>query len=231
MAAEEYEGAPAAPAEAPAADEVELADIERALAGGHDPLGGRSREPLEIEPPHEGNDIRDIYVTRLVNQRWTTPVAVHNDGWRVQGCPVNGPAISARGREVAVAWFTAKGEQGRTFVAFSRDAGRTFGAPVRVDDVSSLGRVGVALLADGSAAVTWVEFSAEHSQFRVRRVDARGDGAAGAKWPAADIAEASGTRYPRLAQVGDELLFAWTATEDGSPRVSVARAPLPPAPR
>jgi hypothetical protein len=174
-------------------------------------------------------EIRDIYVTRLVNRQWSAPVAVHNDGWRVMGCPVNGPAISARGRDVAVAWFSAKGDQGHSFVAFSHDAGRTFGRPVRVDDVSSLGRVGVELLADGSAAVTWVEFSAEHSQMRVRRVAAAVD-AVGARGPGADVAEASGTRYPRLAQAGTDLLFAWTATEDGSPRVKVARAALPAAP-
>jgi segregation and condensation protein A len=60
VAAEEYEGAPAAPAEAPAADEVELADIERALAGGHDPVAGRSPEPLGVELTHVRRDISDI---------------------------------------------------------------------------------------------------------------------------------------------------------------------------
>jgi len=155
---------------------------------------------------------------------------VHHDGWRITGCPVNGPAISARGRDVVVAWFTAKGDpkgdQGHAFVAFSHDAGRTFGAPVRIDDASALGRVGVELLMDGSAVATWVEFSAEHSQFRVRRIDV-----AGSKGQAVTVADTSGTRYPRLALAGNDLLFAWTATENDSPRVKVARAPLPPANR
>jgi hypothetical protein len=171
-------------------------------------------------------EIRDIYVTRLAQGRWTPPVAVHNDGWRITGCPVNGPAISARGREVVVAWFNAKGDLGRTFAAFSHDGGRTFGAPIRVDDTSSLGRVGVVMLEDGSAAVTWVEFSADHSTFRVRRV-----GPTGARGPSVEIADASGTRYPRVAVAGRELLFAWTATEDGVPSVKVAAAPIDAAAR
>jgi hypothetical protein len=168
------------------------------------------------------NEIRDIYVTRLANGRWSTPDAVHNDGWRITGCPVNGPAISARGRDVVVAWFTAKDGPGRAFVAFSRDAGRSFSAPVRVDDASSLGRVDVELLADGSAAVTWIEFANERSEFRVRVVDRPG-----ARGPAAKIADSGGTRYPRLTRFGNELLFAWTETDNDSPRVRTARALLP----
>jgi len=38
------------------------------------------------------------------------------------------------------------------------------------------------------------------------------------------IAEATGTRQPRVARFGDEMLFAWTATEAGIPRVQTARA-------
>jgi len=161
-------------------------------------------------------------VTRLVNGRWNTPVAVHDDGWKIEACPVNGPAISARGRDVAVAWFTAPNDQGRTFVAFSHDGGRTFGAPARVDDGSSPGRVGVELLNDGSAAVTWIELARGRSQFSVRRVEVNGS-----KGPAVQIAESGGTRYPRIAQHGNELLFAWTETANNAPRIRTARAALP----
>lgn len=164
-------------------------------------------------------EIRDIYVTQLVNGQWTPPIAVHNDGWKINGCPVNGPAISAHDRDVAVAWFTAKDGTGHAFVAFSRDGGRTFAAPLRVDEASSLGRVDVELLSDGSAAATWVEFSDQKSYFMVRRLDATGR-----RGPAVRIGESSGTRYPRLARSGDELLFAWTDTEAGAARVRTARA-------
>jgi hypothetical protein len=164
-------------------------------------------------------EIRDIYVTRLVNDRWTQPIAVHHDGWMIHGCPVNGPAISAADRDVAVAWFTAQDGMGRTLVAFSRDAGRTFAAPVRVDDTASIGRVGVELLGAHSAAVTWVEAAGERSSFMVRLIDA-----AGRRGRAVRIGDSSGARYPRVARSGDELLFAWTEAEGGAPRVRTARA-------
>lgn len=167
------------------------------------------------------NEIRDIYVSRFAAGRWSTPTLVHDDGWRIEDCPINGPAISAKGGEVAVAWFVAKNDQGRAFVAFSHDAGHTFGQPVRVDDTSSLGRLGVQMLDDGSAAVTWIEFANQHSQFRVRRVSP-----SGVRSSAVTVADTSGGRYPRVARERNELLFSWTDTENGPSRVRTARASI-----
>ena len=146
---------------------------------------------------------------------------MHDDGWKINACPINGPAISANGHELAVAWFTGKDDQGRAFVAFSHDAGHTFGAPIRVDDSSSLGRLVVQMLPDGSAAVTYIEFADKHSQFRIRRISP-----AGARSAAATIAQTSGERYPRVARNGNELLLSWTDTEGASTRVRTARASI-----
>ena len=114
-------------------------------------------------------EVRNIYSARFAGGHWDTPTAVHDDAWKIEACPINGPAISANGRDVAVAWFMGKDDQGRAFVAFSHDEGKSFGQPVRVDDASSLGRLGVQLLPDGSAAVTYIEFARNHSQFRMRK--------------------------------------------------------------
>ena len=37
----------------------------------------------------------------------TATTAVYNDGWKIAACPVNGPAVAANGKRVALAWFTA----------------------------------------------------------------------------------------------------------------------------
>src|SRR6185436_15671127 len=96
-------------------------------------------------------EIRNINVARLVGGKWTAPTVVHDDKWEINGCPVNGPALSAAGRTVAIAWFTAPNDEGRALLAFSDDGGQHFGEPIRVDDAGSLGRVDVELLPDGSA--------------------------------------------------------------------------------
>jgi hypothetical protein len=169
------------------------------------------------------SEVRDIYVSRLTGNAWSAPTLVHADGWQINACPINGPAVSARGRDVAVAWFTAKGNEGQAFVAFSRDAGRTFGPAIRVDDTRSFGRLGVHLLADGSAAVSWIEFVDSAAQLRARTVTLNG-----VRSPAVTVAQDPDTRSPRFAGNARELLFAWTeADENDNLRVRTARAPLP----
>jgi hypothetical protein len=178
-----------------------------------------SEGPIVAFRNRSASEIRDIYVSRFAAGSWSAPAVVHDDGWRIDACPINGPAVSASGRDVAVAWFTAKNDQGRAFVAFSHDSGRTFGQPIRVDDSSSLGRLGVQILGDGSAAVTYIEFVNKHSQFRVRKISP-----ARVRSASVTIAETSGSRYPRIAREGNELLFSWADGENGSLRVRTARA-------
>lgn len=172
-------------------------------------------------------EIRDIYTSRLVNGKWSEPAAVHADGWKIAACPVNGPALSANGRNVAASWFTVKGEQGQAFLAFSADAGKTYGAPIRIDDGGSLGRVDVALVPDGSAAVaTWIEFADQRSQFRARRIDRNGTRSEPVTIAGLAAGRASG--YPRMALNGRELVFAWTESgAGGTMLVKTATARLP----
>jgi hypothetical protein len=177
------------------------------------------------------DEVRDIMVSRLAAGTWSAPARVHADGWKIAACPVNGPSLSARGRDVAVGWFTVRGGQGQSYVAFSNDAGRSFGIPHRVDDDSSLGRVQVALLDDGSAAVSWIEYARQLSDLRVRRVARDGSRSA----PTV-LAAGLGRNHPRMVRHGRELIFAWPENTRGTTRVRTARASLdgggrPAAPR
>lgn len=156
-------------------------------------------------------EIRDIYASRLVDGRWTPGRAVHADGWLMPACPVNGPSLAADGRRVALAWFTAEGNEPRAVVAFSGDAGATWGPPVRVDDGVALGRVDSELLPDGSALVTWIEFKDGQSEVRGRRV--RPDGTKEPSFPVAGVSGDRASGYPRMARSGGTVLFAWTDTQ------------------
>ena len=152
-------------------------------------------------------EIRDIHVSRFENGRWTESKAVHADNWQISSCPVTGPMLSARGRDVAIAWFSGHDKQNRAFVAFSKDAGRTFGAPIRLDDAGTFGRVDIELLSDGSALASWIEIAGEQAEFRVRRVAQTGGRSAPVTVARVESSRASG--YPRMAVHGDEVVFAW----------------------
>jgi len=156
-------------------------------------------------------EIRDIKVSRLEGGKWTPELALHDDNWKIDACPINGPALSARGRQVAAVWFSAPNDNGRAFVTFSQDAGKTWGNPIRLDDEASLGRVDIEMLDDGSAIASWVEFANGRSQFKVRHLTSSGQRSAAVDVPGAG--RVSG--YPRMTRSGNELILAWTEGEGG----------------
>ena len=93
-----------------------------------------SEGPIAVYRDRSQNEVRDIYSTRQINGSWTAPKPVHADNWLINGCPVNGPSVNADGRRVVVGWFTTAEDTPRVNVAFSNDAGATFGNPIQVDD-------------------------------------------------------------------------------------------------
>ncbi|MEY4095407.1 MAG: hypothetical protein RLZZ53_2606 [Acidobacteriota bacterium] len=172
------------------------------------------------------DETRDNYVARMVNGKWAAPQAVFNDNWKIAACPVNGPSLSAKGNTVAMSWFTAKDDQPRAFAAFSADAGKTFAAPIRVDDAGTLGRVAIQLLPNGSALATWIEFADQKASFRARRINPNGTRSAPVTISTMAGSRASG--YPRTAVANGEIVFAWTEAGEGGAlqvRTSVARIP------
>jgi hypothetical protein len=145
---------------------------------------------------------------------------VHADGWKIDGCPVNGPAVAADGEVVAVAWFTAAGDTARVRVAFSTDAGATFGAPIDLESgVAALGRVDVVLQDDGTAMITWLSrTSREKASVAIAAV--RRDGTVIAQATLGDTDASRQSGFPRMARAGTGVLVAWTDT--GSATVKLA---------
>ena len=167
-----------------------------------------SEGPIVVYRDRSEKEVRDISVVRFSKGRWTEPRTVNADGWEIHGCPVNGPSVSADGKRVAVAWFTAAKETPRVKVVFSSDAGATFASPIVVDEGSPVGRVDVLVLGDGSALVSWLERTAKGGEVKVRRVRSNGS-----RDEAITVAESSAARssgFPHMALVGDEIIFAWT---------------------
>lgn len=183
------------------------------LAGGSPAVFYRDRSEDET---------RDIAVVRRAGEAWTEPAPVHADGWKIAGCPVNGPAAASADDRLAVAWYTAPGgERGRVRCAFSSDRGRTFGAPVELSDGDPLGRMGVVLDPDGAARVSWLESGGEGvAAIHLRRVAANGVPEPVRVGPAMSAERGSG--FPRLARWKDQVVLAWTELGDSS-RVRTAR--------
>lgn len=175
-------------------------------------------------------EVRDILVTRETASGWTEGVPVHEDGWVIGGCPVNGPAIDAAGARVAVAWFTGAGDRPRVHVAFSDDGGATFGAPVHVDGGNPAGRVDVRMRPDGSALVSWMERTGgEGAELRLAAFGP--GGAVGDPIVVSSSSAARASGFPRMVTTPwnpEEVLLAWTDVADAErPQVRAARVQVP----
>jgi len=154
------------------------------------------------------DEIRDIVVVRREGGRWSEPKAVHADAWKLSGCPVNGPALAARGNHLALAWYTAADDKPTVSLTLSDDGGASFGGSRRIDEGKPLGHVAVAWLDDQTAVVSWLETTAAGVvDLKLRRVGARDLG------PPMTVAAGADTHvsgFPRLAVVGRQVLLAWT---------------------
>ena len=152
-------------------------------------------------------EIRDISVVRATDAGWSAPSRVHRDDWRISACPVNGPAIDAHGRTVAVAWFTAP-DQPRIRLAFSDDAGRSFAPPLEIAAGRMAGRVDLLLLDERRAVVSWLADGAQGAEIRAQLWTR--SGAVGSPIVVAAATVDRGAGFPRMTRSGNALLFAWT---------------------
>jgi hypothetical protein len=177
--------------------------------------------PVIAYRDRSADDIRDVVTVRRDANGWSEPRLVRADGWKIDGCPVNGPQTDAIGNNAVVAWFTAANEQQRVYAAFSNDGGATFGDAVVVDDGKPVGRVDVVMLDEQTAVVSWMEQTAPGAEIRARRV-VRGE-KPGASVKIADTFTSRSTGFARIARVGNEVWFSWTEQSATSKRVHVAR--------
>lgn len=182
-----------------------------------------ARGPLLAYRARSAENVRDIATLRFENGKWTTPHSVHEDGWKIDACPVAGPALAAQGNTVVAAWYSERDGKPLLQVARSADAGDTFAAPVDLDPGQTvLGRVGVAL--DGQQAwVAWLRETAQGQTLmlaryapdlskRLQLIEVARLGARGM---------ASG--YPKLLAGDGMAWLVWTDSEGGTARLKGAR--------
>jgi hypothetical protein len=171
----------------------------------------RDRSPAEI---------RDIHVRVLGAGE---SVVLGPDYWQIEGCPVNGPAIDARGAVVAAAWFTAADDSPRVRFARSLDGARTFGPALDIDTDAAIGQVGVALDDKGVAYVSWWRRAQPGgAEFVVRGVDSTGT-----LLPIMTVGTVDVSRpqtVPQIKWVRDRLVVAWTDEGALEQRVHLAEA-------
>ncbi len=179
--------------------------------------------PVAVYRNRSSEEVRDIYVSRHIDGAWQAGTPVSNDGWVIEGCPVNGPAIDARGDFVVVAWFSGAGNKPAVKVATSRNGGKTFSEPVVLAQRNALGRVGAAIVNEHAYVVSWME-SDDNGSYDIQLLGLTADGQRGHTWNAGKTSEFR--TVPQLIRDRDELLMAWTDRIDEESQVVSVRLQL-----
>ena len=169
-----------------------------------------SQGPMAVYRDRTADEIRDIYITRLIDGKWQPGQRLHADNWNIAGCPVNGPSIVADGDKVAVAWFTAASNSPVVRILMSTDGGMTFGPAVEIDAGRLSGYVGLTFIDDRNLAVSWVGRNGSgKSALQLRTVSMAGE--LGEVLSIADIAQVR--VVPQLGYQDQHLLLFWTDTK------------------
>jgi hypothetical protein len=104
-------------------------------------------------------------------------------------------------------------------IAFSSDAGASFGPPARIDLGNPIGRVDALMLDDGNALVTWLERGESATHVLARRVTP--GGVLSTPTTIGESSDARPSGFPRMALAGDRVVYAWTVPGERA-RIQVA---------
>lgn len=169
-----------------------------------------SAGPVVVYRDRSDDEIRDMSIMRLVDGEWTAPQSINNDNWKIAGCPVNGPRVSAIGSTLATAWFTMVSDTAQVNVIFSNNNGESFGKKIRVDEGSTIGRVDIVLLDEQTAVVSWMEGT------EIKAAKVRSDGTKEPSFTIAASSESRSSGFPQMTKFGNKLIFAWTDSKEKS---------------
>jgi hypothetical protein len=163
-----------------------------------------SAGPVVIYRDRSDDEIRDISIVRLVNDKWTSPQTIHADNWKINACPVNGPRADAIGDNLVISWYSMQDKKGEVKIVFSKDGGESLSKPIRIDEGNTIGRVDVLLIDSTTAMVSWMEAG----NIKAMKVQANRT-----KEPSVMIASSSDKRssgFPQMTRSGNKIYFAWT---------------------
>jgi len=180
--------------------------------------------PIVLYRDRTDEEIRDIAITRRVNGVWTKPKFIYNDDWKINGCPVNGPKVSAVKNNVAVAWFTAAQGTPKVKVVFSENGGAHFTEPIIISDLDVLGRVDIELIDNNQAIVSWMETEQETTYLKAMKVNKSGE-----KSEPILITKLNNSRqtgFPQMQRLNENMYFAWTTLLNETSFIKTAFVPI-----
>ena len=170
-----------------------------------------NKGPVVVYRDRSDKEVRDIYIARKINGIWGVPTPIHNDGWEINGCPVNGPKVASNSNNLAISWFTASNEKPIVNLSFSKSNGASFGTPIKINDDDAIGRVDVAFLNPQEVLVSYIEGDDVGTYLRIKKVSI--DGKVSAPITISKIDGGRNSGVPQLEILDNEAFIVWTVFE------------------
>ena len=175
-------------------------------------------------------DIRDMVLglSRDGGRTFERPVRVHDDGWKITGCPHRGGQVALDRKGAAyAAWYT-EGTKGvpAMLLAVAPD-GRRFGAPKRINPSSATipDQVRLAVNPGGAMVVAWEDATAVRRRILLR---ASTDGGR-TLGPVQVLSRAIKAYMPDVAVLPDgDFVVAWHEEQFPSLKTVVQRVKVAP---
>ena len=176
-------------------------------------IANTSNGPIVVYRDRSDKEVRDVYSVRNINGVWENPNPVHNDGWIINGCPVNGPKVASNSKNLAIAWFTASNGNPLVNLSFSKNNGASFDKPIKINDVNAIGRVDIAFLNDDEAIVSYMEVDDAGTYLRIKKVSVNGK--VSEPITISKIDGGRNTGVPQLEIINNEIFIVWTIFVEG----------------
>ena len=170
-----------------------------------------NKGPVVVYRDRSDKEVRDIYIARKINGIWGVPTPIHNDGWEINGCPVNGPKVASNSNNLAISWFTVSNEKPTVNLSFSKSNGASFGTPIKINDEDAIGRVDVAFLNPQEVLVSYIEGDDVGTYLRIKKVSINGK--VSAPITISKIDGGRNTGVPQLEILDNEAFIVWTVFE------------------
>ena len=182
--------------------------------------------PIVVYRNRSDGEIRDIYFSRYIDSNWSDPEPVHDDGWEINGCPVNGPNVDSYGDNVVVSWFSASNGRPKVNLKFSTDNGRTFGDKILIDEVenSPLGRVDIEFISETEAMISWLSSLDGKGKLLIRKIKTNGE--IGPIKVVGEVSTERSTGFPQIEKFNDDVYISWTDNSELGKKVRVTKIPL-----
>lgn len=168
--------------------------------------------PIVVYRDRSDKEVRDIYTARNLNGIWEEPKLLHDDGWVINGCPVNGPKAVSNSSNLAIAWFTVVNNKPEVKVSFSNNNGESFGKPIALNDSDAIGRVDVAFLNNSEIIVSYMEFDNSGTYLRIKKISTAGEVSKPITISKIDGGRGSGV--PQLEILNNDIFIVWTVSEN-----------------